>query len=104
LFLGTATLLVWIAFLGWSGWVDHELGAAGFGVDKWGRGGGPYPPTTGDKLEVARAYEPLFVFAKRERWRPSDPAGYLRRARAFRNGRVVDAASCKEPGTTALCA
>jgi hypothetical protein len=101
--LGLATFAASFGVIIWGGWVDHELSAAGLGTRDWGRGGAPYPATAGDPLEVAEAYEPLFVFADNEEWHPSDPVDYLRSGRVLVDGREIAGSDLLKGHAGAAC-
>lgn len=89
-----------------TGWVDHEMSAAGFGRE-YNQADSNLPPTLagspGTQIQTAVPanrkrqlealkdvvinYQPLWVFSVDERWRPTSAAGYLRGATIFENGR-----------------
>jgi hypothetical protein len=88
-----------------TGWVDHEMSAAGFGRE-YNHADSNLPPTLSGRPEtetqaaapanrkrqlealkdVVINYEPLWVFSVDERWRPTSAAGYLRRPAGPRRG------------------
>jgi hypothetical protein len=63
-------------------WHLEALSTAGFGTDSIRVARAPYPRTTGDPVEVARAYRPIYLFSPGERWRPTPVEEFLRDPRA----------------------